>query len=88
MTNENQDFLSGLDTKIRDYINKLVSEKESLGAKFMAENNLKPSEVCIVERPTKDHVGRVFYYEKKESEISVSVPIEWPWKNGRPIKKE
>lgn len=47
-----------------EYINKLAQEKESLGAKFLIEKGLKPSEVMIVERP--QGLSRIFYYAKSD----------------------
>jgi hypothetical protein len=52
-----------LDEIIKNYINVLIKEQESLIAKYISETGFAPSEICIVERATEN--GRVFFVDKK-----------------------
>ena len=55
--------MSELSPQLKDYIEKLVNEQESLTAKYMGETKLKPSEICLVEQ---EHgTGRVFFPDLK-----------------------
>ncbi len=52
-----------LKTRIEDYCNKLVSEQDSLVARYLYQLGLQPSDICLVERETQ--TGRVFYPDLK-----------------------
>lgn len=59
--------MNEISEKLQDYIKRLTEEKESLAAKFIAETGLKPSQVVICDAPTKDGLGRIFWFDKKEN---------------------
>lgn len=59
---------------LKPYLAKLVSEQESLVARFLAATGAKVEEICIVERETQ--TGRVFYPDLKSNVIDDTEVVE------------